>query len=66
MGSEMCIRDRVISLEFTESGEDYIPSPCAVSGLLVNSFDLGVPLIDRDENNDSWFEAPPWWEHQEM
>ncbi|MFL2971663.1 MAG: CocE/NonD family hydrolase [Candidatus Thalassarchaeaceae archaeon] len=63
---DVIVPSGVLSLEFTESGEDYIPSPCAVSGLLVNSFDLGVPLIDRVENHDSWFEAPPWWEHQEM
>lgn len=63
---DVIVPSGVITLEFTESGEDYIPSPCAVSGLVVNSFDLGIPLIDRDENNDSWFEAPPWWEHQEM
>ncbi|MED5257844.1 MAG: hypothetical protein VX717_04015, partial [Candidatus Thermoplasmatota archaeon] len=63
---DVIVPSGVITLEFTESGEDYIPSPCAVSGMLVNSFDLGVPIIDRDENHDSWFEAPPWWEHQEM
>ena len=63
---DVIVPSGVITLEFTESGEDYIPSPCAVSGLVVNSFDLGIPLIDRDENNDSWFETPPWWEHQEM
>jgi len=63
---DVIVPSGVIALEFTESGEDYIPSPCAVSGMLVDSFDLGVPLIDRGENHDSWFEVPPWWEHQEM
>ena len=63
---DVIVPSGVIALEFTESGEDYIPSPCAVSGMLVDSFDLGVPLIDRGENHDSWFEIPPWWEHQEM
>ena len=63
---DVIVPSGVITLEFTESGEDYIPSPCAVSGMLVDSFDLGVPLIDRGVNHDSWFEAPPWWEHQEM
>ena len=63
---DVIVPSGVITLEFTESGEDYIPSPCAVSGMLVNSFDLGVPIIDRVENHDSWFEVPPWWEDQEM
>ena len=55
-----------ITFQFSESGEDYIPSPCAVNGLLVNTFDLGLPLIDREENHEAWFDVPPWWEVQEM
>ena len=55
-----------ITLQFSESGEDYIPSPCAVNGLLVNTFDLGLPLIDREENHEAWFDVPRWWEVQEM
>ena len=26
---------------------------------------LGLPLTDRSENADEWFNVPPWWE-QEM
>ena len=55
-----------LTLEFTESGEDYLPSPCAASGLFVESFDLFLPLIDREENHGAWFDVPPWWEVQEM
>ena len=55
-----------LTLEFTESGEDYLPSPCAASGLFVESFDLFLPLIDREDEHEAWFDVPPWWEVQEM
>ncbi len=63
---DVIVPSGILTLQFSESGEDYIPSPCAVNGLLVNSFDLGLPLIDRSEEHDSWFDVPPWWEAQEM
>ena len=55
-----------VTLQFAESGEDYIPSPCAASGLLVGSFDLGLPLVEREAEHEAWFDVPPWWEQQEM
>ena len=55
-----------LTLEFTESGEDYIPSPCAASGLFVESVELYLPLIDREDEHEAWFDVPPWWEVQEM
>ena len=57
----------VIEVVLTESGEDYLPSPCAAVGLNVNfdaSSTLSLPLIDRPDNDDRWFLAPPWWEQQ--
>ncbi|MDA0925773.1 MAG: CocE/NonD family hydrolase [archaeon] len=57
----------VIEVVLTESGEDYLPSPCAAVGLNVN-FDaestLSLPLIDRPADDERWFLAPPWWEQQ--
>ncbi len=57
----------IIEVVLTESGEDYLPSPCAAIGLNVNLDDsstLSLPLIDRPANDDRWFLAPPWWEQQ--
>ena len=55
-----------IEVVLTESGEDYLPSPCAAVGLNVNSglSTLSLPLIDRPVDDDRWFLAPPWWEQQ--
>jgi hypothetical protein len=56
-----------IRVELTESGEDYLPSPCAAIGINVNLDDsstLSLPLIEREEGHENWFEAPHWWEHQ--
>jgi hypothetical protein len=57
----------VVEIVLTETGEDYLPSPCAVVGLNVN-FDassvLSLPLIDRPADDDRWFLAPPWWQQQ--
>ena len=63
---DVIVPSGILTLQFSESGEDYIPSPCAVNGLLVNSFDLGLPLIDRWGEHEAWFDVPPWWEVQEM
>lgn len=57
----------VIEVVLTETGEDYLPSPCAAVGLNVNLDDssvLSLPLIDRPVDDDRWFLAPPWWEQQ--
>ena len=63
---DVIVPSGILTLQFSESGEDYIPSPCAVNGLLVNSFDLGLPLIDRWGEHEAWFDVPPWWEVQEI
>ncbi len=63
---DVIVPSGILTLQFSESGEDYIPSPCAVNGLLVNGFDLGLPLIDRWGEHEAWFDVPPWWEVQEM
>ena len=57
----------VIEVVLTESGEDYLPSPCAAIGMNVNfdpSSTLSLPLIDRPDNDDRCFLAPPWWDQQ--
>jgi len=59
----------VIEVVMTETGEDYLPSPCAVVGMNVNidaSSTLSLPLIDRPVDDDRWFLAPPWWEQQSI
>ena len=56
-----------IRIELTETGEDYLPGPCAANplgGLSVDGGMIGLPLIDRPVNDDSWFLAPAWWEQQ--
>ncbi len=61
-------KGHTIQLIITESGEDYLPSPCASVGMSIFAGYqvLTLPSIDRSIDHDSWFEAPPWWEHQEM
>ena len=51
-----------IELAITESGEDYLPSPCAAIGMTISGGEqpLGLPLTDRSENADEWFNVPPW------
>ena len=54
-----------IEIVLTETGEDYLPSPCQAVGLNVNidsSSTLGLPLIYRTDNAPEWFEVPAWWE----
>ena len=54
-----------IRIELTESGEDYLPSTCAAVGLTVHideTSTLGLPIIDRPDNDGRWFHSPPWWE----
>ena len=56
----------IIQLEITESGEDYLPSTCASTGITLTEVEqpLALPLIDRPVNDERWFEVPPWWNYQ--
>ena len=56
-----------LRIELTESGEDYLPGPCAsnaAGGLVVNGGIVGLPLIDRPVDDDRWFLSPAWWDQQ--
>ena len=56
-----------LRIELTETGEDYLPGPCAsnpVGGLSVSGGTLGLPLIDRSVDDERWFLAPAWWDQQ--
>lgn len=58
-----------LRLVLTEDGMDYLPSPCAAIGLrIADNADsvLSLPLIERGEDDERWFDAPPWWEQQEI
>lgn len=56
-----------LQLVITETGEDYLPSPCAAIGMTVVSSTsiFSLPLTERGDNAKEWFEVPPWWENQE-
>jgi len=57
-----------IRIELTESGEDYLPSPCAQIGLTINAdstSELSLPLIERDDDAPEWFDVPNWWDVEE-
>jgi hypothetical protein len=49
-----------IQLVITESGEDYLPSPCAAVGLVIVGGKelLSLPIIDRPEGDSHWFTVP--------
>ena len=56
-----------LRIELTESGEDYLSSPCSTNpagGLTINGGMIGLPIIDRPPSHEAWFEVPPWWEQQ--
>ena len=55
-----------IELVITEAGEDYLPSPCAAIGMTISGGEqpLGLPLTDRSENAEEWFNVPPWWDSE--
>jgi hypothetical protein len=56
-----------LRIELTETGEDYLPGPCATNplgGLSVSGGTIGLPLIDRPVDDNRWFLAPAWWEQQ--
>ena len=50
--------EHVLSLELTDTGEDYLPSTCALAGLSVQGGMFGMPLIDRpgtlEEGGTRW------------
>ena len=61
-----------IRIELTETGMDYLPSPCIANPLysmtvnIDSSSTLSLPLIDRDEETArEWFEVPNWWDAEE-
>jgi predicted acyl esterase len=50
-----------IRVDLTESGEDYLPSPCALTGIgisLDESSELGLPIIHRPSADHRWFKVP--------
>jgi predicted acyl esterase len=49
-----------IQLVITESGEDYLPSPCATFGLgIIGGKELlSLPIIERPEGDPHWFTVP--------
>ncbi|MFL2984792.1 MAG: CocE/NonD family hydrolase [Candidatus Poseidoniaceae archaeon] len=52
-----------LRIELTETGEDYLPSPCATNplgGLTINGGVIGFPIIDRSPSHEAWFEAAHW------
>ena len=54
-----------IVIELTESGEDYLPSPCASFGLQLNIDDsVNLTAINRERSDDApeWFPASNWWD----
>ena len=56
-----------LRIELTETGEDYLPGPCAINptgGLSIDGGTIGLPLIDRPPTHHAWFLEPPWWEQQ--
>ena len=47
----------ILSIELTDTGEDYLPSTCAVMGLSVQGGTFGMPLIERPATHQNWFEV---------
>ena len=56
----------VIEVVLTESGEDYLPSPCYGRSErdLRRLVHPQPTAIDRPADDDRWFLALPWWEQQ--
>jgi len=46
-----------LGIELTDTGEDYLPSTCALAGLSVQGGDFSIPLIERGIGDDNWFEV---------
>jgi len=57
-------KGHTIQLVVTESGEDYLPSPCAALGMTIFAGYqvLNLPTIDRPVDHENWFNVPNWWD----
>ncbi len=57
-------KGHTIQLVVTETGEDYLPSPCAPIGMTIFAGYqvLTLPTIDRPVDNENWFNSPNWWD----
>jgi predicted acyl esterase len=57
-------KGHTIQLLVTETGEDYLPSPCAPLGMTIFAGYqvLTLPTIDRPVEHENWFNVPAWWE----
>ena len=57
-------KGHTIQLVVSETGEDYLPSPCAALGMTI--FEgyqvLTLPVLDRPINHENWFNVPVWWD----
>jgi hypothetical protein len=57
-------KGHTIQLLVTETGEDYLPSPCAAVGMTIFAGYqvLTLPTVDRPIDHENWFNAPNWWD----
>jgi len=57
-------KGHTIQLVVSETGEDYLPSPCASSGMTIFAGyqTLTLPTIDRPSDHQNWFDVPVWWD----
>ena len=57
-------KGHTIQLVVSESGEDYLPSPCASAGMTIFAGYqvLTLPTIDRPVDHENWFNVPNWWD----
>jgi predicted acyl esterase len=57
-------KGHTIQLVVTETGEDYLPSPCASLGMTIFAGYqvLNLPTLDRPIDHENWFNSPIWWD----
>lgn len=57
-------KGHTIQLVVTETGEDYLPSPCASLGMTIFAGYqvLNLPTLDRPVDHENWFNSPIWWD----
>ena len=57
-------KGHTIQLVVSETGEDYLPSPCASSGMTIFAGYqiLTLPTLDRPADHQNWFNVPVWWD----
>ena len=57
-------KGHTIQLVVTETGEDYLPSPCASLGMTIFAGYqvLTLPTLDRPLDHENWFNVPNWWQ----